>query len=182
VKEVTLLTGGGRSGKSSEALKLAGRYLKKAFIATAEPIDVEMEDRIAKHKAERGDDYFTVESPIDIAGAIRSLPADTDVVVVDCLTVWLANLMHRFGWDKENFEQVDELTEVIKNPPFDMILITNEIGMGIIPIGKETRNYRDVAGRLNQLIASLSNRVIFMVSGLPIVLKDERRSKNDGSD
>jgi adenosylcobinamide kinase / adenosylcobinamide-phosphate guanylyltransferase len=172
-----MLTGGGRSGKSSEALRIAGRYSKKAFIATAEPIDSEMEERIARHKAERGDDYLTIEAPVDVAGALGSLPSDTEVVVIDCLTVWLSNLMHKFGWDREEFQQVEDLLDLLENPPFNIIVITNEIGMGIIPLGKETRNYRDTAGRLNQRTASAAARVIFMVSGLPMVLKDERSIK-----
>jgi adenosylcobinamide kinase / adenosylcobinamide-phosphate guanylyltransferase len=177
LKQVIMLTGGGRSGKSSEALRIADKFSKKAFVATAEPIDDEMEDRIEKHRNERGTDYITVEAPIDIVGAVRSLPGDTEVVVIDCLTVWLANLMHKFGWDKENFREIDNLLDMLKNPPFNILIITNETGMGIIPINRETRHYRDVAGRLNQRVASVSSKVIFMVSGLPLVLKDERSAE-----
>jgi adenosylcobinamide kinase/adenosylcobinamide-phosphate guanylyltransferase len=173
MKNIILITGGGRSGKSRHALGLAKPYKHKAFIATAEAFDDEMRLRIANHKKERGPEFFTVEEPVDLAGAIRRLPASTDVVVIDCLTIWLCNLMCKIEGEHETYEPIEALLQLLRDPPCDVIMVTNEVGMGIIPMEKFTRRYRDLAGMLNQRIASIASRVILMVSGLPLVLKDK---------
>lgn len=169
---MTLLTGGSRSGKSRYALEIASLYSRKAFIATAEPFDDEMRSRISHHREERGFDYVTIEEPIDLAGAIRSLPADTEVAVVDCLTVWIGNLMYRVGEDVESYPQIDDLLRILESPPCDLVLVTNEVGMGIIPDNAMSRRYRDLAGSLNQRVASAADRVIVTISGIPLTLKD----------
>jgi adenosylcobinamide kinase/adenosylcobinamide-phosphate guanylyltransferase len=170
---LTMLTGGARSGKSRFALELAGRHpAPRVFVATAEACDAEMADRIARHRAERGTGWQTVEAPLDLAGALRSLPAETDVAVVDCLTVWLGNLMHHRG-ERESYAEVAGLLATIEQPPCDLILVTNELGMSIIPDNPLARRFRDVAGRLNQEVARRAGRVLLMVSGLPLALKGE---------
>ena len=114
-----------------------------------------MEDRIySRHQAERGDDFITIESPVDLAGAIRSLSKEIDAAIIDCLTVWIGNLMYRFGEDRREFDQVDEFLAVLKDPPCDLIIVTNEIGMGIIPDNPLSRIFRDNAGFLNQKVAN----------------------------
>lgn len=172
MNKVILLTGGCRSGKSRMAIDIAAQYRRKAFIATAEPIDGEMDTRIAAHRKERGDGFITIEEPIDLAGAIKSLPENTEMAIVDCLTVWLGNLMYRFKDENERSRYIDAFIDALKNPPFTVVVVTNEVGMGIIPGDAITRNYRDLAGGLNQKVAAVSGRVIFMVSGLPLTLKD----------
>lgn len=168
---VILLTGGARSGKSRYALTLASTYDRRGFVATAEAFDADMSDRIARHKEERGEAYRTVEEPLDVAGALRGLQGRVDVVVVDCLTVWLGNLMHHLGADLEVFGPVEDLIALVEAPPCDLILVTNEVGMGIIPGDAVTRRYRDLLGRLNQRLAECADEVILLVSGLPLRLK-----------
>lgn len=172
MNEVILLTGGARSGKSRKALEITSHYQNKAFIATAEPIDGEMDARIAAHRKERGEDYITIEEPVDLARAIRSLPEDIEIVIIDCLTVWLGNLMYRFEDKTERASFIDKFLEALKTPPCNIAIVTNEVGMGIVPSDEITREYRDLAGGLNQKIAAVADRVIFMVSGLPLILKD----------
>jgi len=172
MKRITLLTGGSRSGKSSLALQIAGEYEEKAFIATAEPFDDEMRARISRHRSERGAGFVTIEEPVDVAGALRSLPAGMGVAIIDCLTVWLGNLMHRFGDGCHSYSQVDELVALLKDPPCDLVVVTSEVGMGIVPDNRLSRKFRDMAGSINQRIASAAGRVIFMVSGIPLTVKD----------
>ena len=168
---ITLITGGVRSGKSRHALALASGFARRAFVATAEPFDEEMRERIGRHRAVRGDAFLTVEEPCDIAGALTRLDPGTEVAVVDCLTVWLANLMHRQGPDQERYPEVDALFKALETPPCRLILVSNEIGMGIVPENPMARRFRDLAGAVNQQIAALADEVVLMVSGIPVTIK-----------
>jgi adenosylcobinamide kinase / adenosylcobinamide-phosphate guanylyltransferase len=173
---LTLISGGARSGKSRYALELSARSGRAAFIATAEPFDDEMRDRIQRHREEREGRYFTVEEPVDLAGALDRLPAGTEIAVVDCLTVWLGNLIHRRGdgalsGDPEDFAEVAALLAALDRPPCPLILVTNEVGLGVIPGNALARTFIDLAGRLNQRVAARAQRVVFMISGLPLALK-----------
>ena len=171
-KHVLLVTGGSRSGKSTYALNRALEAKNpRAFIATAEAFDSEMEDRIQRHKDERGDTFFSIEEPVDLAGAIRGIAEGTSVVLIDCLTVWLGNLMHKNGVQSEPYSEVYELLEVLKNPPCDLVIVTNEVGSGIIPHDAMTRTYRDHAGWLNQDVAKVADEVVLVACGLPLKLK-----------
>lgn len=172
MKKVTLLTGGSRSGKSAHALELADQYKKKAFIATAVAFDKEMEDRVQKHQAERGKEYLTIEEPLDVAKAIESAPDDTEAIVLDCLTVWTGNLQYHFPDKVERQEYLDGLFNCLRNPKCHIYVVTNEVGMGIVPENALSREFRDEAGWLNQQVASIANQVIFMVSGIPMMIKD----------
>lgn len=171
MSKVTLLTGGGRSGKSTEALRLAEPYARRAFIATAQACDGEMRDRIARHRKERDQRFVTIEEPVDLAGAIRGLAGRADVVIVDCLTVWLANVMHYRGFDQSEYDEINSFIAALSSPPCDLIVVTNEVGMGIIPMDPMTRRYRDLAGLVNQRAAACANTVILMVSGIPVIIK-----------
>ncbi len=169
---VLLVTGGGRSGKSRYALSRAEGFQRRGFVATAEAFDDEMRLRIAKHREERADRYVTVEAPLDLAAAISGLAGQVDVAVVDCLTVWLGNLMHHRGYQSdESFPELEEVLVVLSDPPLNVILVTNEVGLGIIPADPLSRAYRDLAGRMNQRIAEVANEVVLVVCGLPHVLK-----------
>ena len=167
--EVTLITGGGRSGKSSEALTIAAPYARKAFIATAMPFDDEMQKRIDNHKRERDGSFTTIEEPLDLAGALGSLSGRFDAAIIDCLPVWLGNCLHLCP--NELPARIDALTAAIESAPCDLIIVTNEVGMGIIPDNELSRHYRDMLGSLNQRIASLASRVILMVCGIPVSVK-----------
>ncbi len=171
MNSVVLITGGARSGKSHHSLELSSWATEKAFIATAEPSDDEMRLRIKQHRAERGNGFRTLEEPLDLAGAIRSLRPDTQVAVVDCLTVWLGNLMHYRGIENDLLSEVDSFLAAIKDPPCELVIVSNELGMGLVPEGEMGRRFRDLAGRVNQEVAGIANKVVFMVSGIPLVVK-----------
>jgi len=173
---ISLITGGARSGKSRYALALAGSHARPAFVVTAEAFDDEMRARIERHRRERAGRWLTVEEPIDLAGALERLPADTEIAVVDCLTVWLGNLAHRRGdavlaEDPGEIEEVTAFLATLERPPCSLVLVTNEVGLGVIPDNALARSFVDLAGRLNQAVAARAQRVVFMVSGLPLALK-----------
>jgi len=175
---ISLITGGARSGKSRYALALAGRHARPAFVATAEPFDDEMRARIERHRQERGEGWHAVEEPVDLAGALRRLPAGTEIAVIDCLTVWLGNLAHRHGdavlsEDPAEIEEVAAFLAALDRPPCSLVLVTNEVGLGVVPENALARTFIDLAGRLNQAVAARAQRVVLMVSGLPLALKGD---------
>ena len=171
---IVMVTGGARSGKSRYALELAGRRNRKAFIATATACDSEMTERIARHRMERAKDFLTIEEPLDVASALGSVPIDTDVAVVDCLTVWMGNLMHRHGTTDKPFPEIDAFLEILKTPPCNLIIVTNEVGMGIVPDNEPGRSFRDLAGSLNARVARAADVVVLLVSGIPLTIKGEK--------
>lgn len=165
---VILIGGGARSGKSRFALEKAHAIEgRRTFIATARPSDEEMAARIERHRDARGENFSTVEAPIDLAHAIASVAAG--VIVVDCLTIWLANLMHA---NKDIDAAIDALVEAGQSTPATIIFVTNEVGSGIIPTDHAlSREFRDRAGILNQRIASIAQEVYFVVFGQPLRIK-----------
>jgi adenosylcobinamide kinase/adenosylcobinamide-phosphate guanylyltransferase len=181
---VTLITGGARSGKSRYALasaEEAGR--QRAYVASAEPVDDEMRRRIERHRAERGEGWSTVEEPLDLAGALARLAPETEVAVVDCLTVWLGNLVHRaegaadLAADLANpatFPEIAALLALLDDPPRRLVLVTNELGWGIVPDNALARAFRDLAGRVNEEAARRADRVVLMVAGRPLELPGGR--------
>jgi len=170
--EIVLITGGARSGKSAEALRLAKPHARRVFIATAEPLDDEMRERIARHRAERGAGWETIEAPLDLSGAVRSIDDRNAALVIDCLTVWLGNWMHLDAATNETASPCNDLIEALrKSHAGRIILVSNEVGMGIVPEHALVRCYRDVAGRLNQRIAAVADRVILMVCGQALIIK-----------
>jgi len=174
MNRITLVTGGARSGKSRYAVETAMAFPRRLFVATAEPFDDEMRERIAKHRAERGDAFRTVEEPEHLASVLRAVPPDVDVVLIDCLTVWLGNLMHRHGADRAGYPPVDAFLDALAAPPpCALVLVTNEVGMGIVPEHPMGRRFRDLAGGVNARVAAIADRVVFMVSGIPMVVKDK---------
>ncbi|MFW6151546.1 MAG: bifunctional adenosylcobinamide kinase/adenosylcobinamide-phosphate guanylyltransferase [Verrucomicrobiota bacterium] len=168
---ITLITGGARSGKSRHALELAMKYKKRVFIATAESMDKEMDERIARHKAERGDAFTTIEEPLNPAEALKKIPAGTEVALIDCLTLWTGNLMHKHGEDTDSFKEADQFLSALDSLQCDIIIVTNEVGMGIVPDNSFARKYRDVAGRINQRVAARADKVTLVVCGVPVTVK-----------
>jgi adenosylcobinamide kinase/adenosylcobinamide-phosphate guanylyltransferase len=174
---VTLVTGGARSGKSRHALALAEPYARRAFVATAVACDEEMRARIEAHRHQRGDRSHTIEEPRDLGGAVAALPAATEVVVIDCLTVWLANLVLAApavgtAEDPETFPEIGGfLARLAGRSGPHLVVVTNEVGLGIVPANPSTRAFRDLAGWVNQQAAALADRVVLMVCGLPLVVK-----------
>jgi adenosylcobinamide kinase/adenosylcobinamide-phosphate guanylyltransferase len=169
---ITLVLGGARSGKSAFAQRQAEAAAAKAgqaplMIATAEALDAEMAARIARHQAERGPVWRTREAPVELAAAIRDL-ATGEVAVVDCLTLWLSNLMHR-EIDLEGATRA--LDTALDQTPGDIWLVTNEVGMGIVPENALARRFRDAAGRLNQTLAERADAIALLFAGQALWLK-----------
>lgn len=163
---LTLIGGGARSGKSAKALSLARESgVRLAFLATAQPADAEMRDRIARHQAERGPEWSTFDAPFELDRAIRDC-FGFDAVVVDCLTLWLSNWMLL---DRE--APVSELLETAASAPNRVILVTNEVGCGIVPENALARRFRDESGRMNRQAAEAAHEVYWMIFGCPLRLK-----------
>lgn len=166
-----LILGGARSGKSALALRRAAQAGRAvAWIATAEAKDAEMAARIARHRAERPAHWRTVEEPLRLAAVLRRLASPESCVVVDCLTLWLSNLL--LAADAPLLErETAALLEALPALPGDVILVANEVGLGIVPENALARRFRDEAGRLNQAVAAVCERITFVAAGLPLVLK-----------
>jgi len=170
-RKIIFITGGARSGKSSFALRDASLIRGgKAFIATAEPTDDEMHQRIERHKKDRGDEWDTYEEPLKIASAIKEIEERYSVIVIDCLTLWLANLMSSSAAVSE---EIDFFIEVLRSAgrTYRMYIVSNEVGMGIVPENEMARRFRDIAGMLNQKVASVADEVYMTVAGLPVRIK-----------
>jgi adenosylcobinamide kinase/adenosylcobinamide-phosphate guanylyltransferase len=165
---VILITGGARSGKSTRAEARALSFPgQPVYIATAEAFDTEMEDRIAKHRARRGTEWIEREVPLDLVQALVETEGG-GARLVDCLTLWLSNLLHsERDWSRE----VTHLAEILPRLRSPVIMVTNEVGLGIVPDNALARSYRDAAGFMNQAIAAVADEAEFVVAGLPMKLK-----------
>lgn len=168
--ELILVGGGARSGKSAFALELArGLGARRAFVATAQALDAEMAARIAAHRVERGGEFETVEAPRDLAGALARVEAD--VVVVDCLTLWLSNLLLRGDDLPRIAAQVEEVAAVLGRRRCHAVLVTNEVGLGLVPETALGRAFRDAAGRTHQRLARDADRVYLAALGCVLRLR-----------
>ena len=178
MSRITLITGGARSGKSSFALSLGlQNYSKRVFIATAVPFDQEMKERISRHREERGDRFDTIEEPIELPHVLAAIPGGTEVVIVDCLTVWLGNLYHHFQESEEEVQmQVEAFLDHLDHSICDLILVTNEVGWGIVPENPLARSFRDMAGYLNRRIAGKAASAYLLCCGIPLPLKGDPSS------
>lgn len=169
--KIVFVTGGARSGKSSLALKQAETLPgSRAFIATAEATDEEMAERIRRHQEDRNDSWTTIEEPLALAGALRQAASENNIVVIDCLTLWLSNILCA-GSDIE--EETAALIAALRDirHAVHVFIVSNEVGMGIVPANDLARRFRDEAGRLNRRIAEIADAVYMTVSGIPVKLK-----------
>jgi adenosylcobinamide kinase / adenosylcobinamide-phosphate guanylyltransferase len=165
---LTLVLGGARSGKSRYAESLTMGFPPPwVYVATAEPLDDEMAARIAEHRARRSADWRAIEAPRDLAGAFAAVEAG-GAVLVDCLTLWLSNLMLANADIAAETERLDGILVRATTP---VVLVSNEVGSGIVPDNALARRFRDAQGRLNQRVAARADRVVLMVAGLPLVVK-----------
>ena len=168
-----LIGGGVRSGKSSFAQKMAEDMPgRRAYLATAEALDMEMEKRIAKHQADRDERWHkTIEEPLDLTSSLQSASSEFDIILVDCLTLWLSNLMGRNDSDDKILKTIDTLADNVNRLPATIILVTNEVGLGLVPEHPLSRRFRDLSGFANQRLAAACQEVYFTVWGLPQKLK-----------
>jgi 5,6-dimethylbenzimidazole synthase len=172
-----LVTGGSRSGKSHHALQLATNTNNpKIFIATAEPLDEEMAERIQKHRIERGKEWVTIEEPLNPASIVKNKGTKPCFILLDCITLWLSNMTMKDMNRQAILERVHEFIEECKNSTSDIIVITNELGSGIVPLESSARSFRDIAGETNQLLASEFDEVVSMVSGIPVTIKTSSKT------
>lgn len=169
MKKTVFITGGARSGKSSfamaEASKIPG---KKAYVATAQALDEEMRQRIEHHQKQRDSEWTTHEEPLKIATLIEAIRDDYSVVLIDCLTLWLSNLMQG---DIDAEAEVKKLVSMLGQPHPPIYLVSNEVGMGIVPDNRLARSFRDMAGFLNQKMAAAADEVYVTVAGIPVQIK-----------
>ncbi len=171
-----LILGGCRSGKSRHALALGERSTghRNLFVATCQPHDDEMEKRIKRHQKERGSHWHTIEAPLDPDRVIKERGAGTNIVLIDCLTLWISNLMMAHEDDEQVMNAVNRLYQAILTPPCPVILVSNEVGMGIVPENALARRFRDLAGWCNQKMASGCDGVIWMVAGIAVPIRGNR--------
>jgi adenosylcobinamide kinase/adenosylcobinamide-phosphate guanylyltransferase len=166
---LTLVLGGARSGKSRFAEDLVAALPPPwTYIATAEAIDAEMRDRIGEHQTRRGEGWTTVEAPINLADAILDHGNRGGAILVDCLTLWLSNVMLA---GRAVGPETDRLLAAFAAAPGPLIVVSNEVGSGIVPDNKLARDFRDAQGRLNAQVAALADRVVLVVAGLPLDIK-----------
>jgi adenosylcobinamide kinase/adenosylcobinamide-phosphate guanylyltransferase len=172
MSRVTLIGGGVRSGKSAFALRLAsGHAGTRAFVATAEGKDAEMRARIQRHVDERGDRFVTVEAPRELEYNLTRLTKRAEVVVIDCLTLWLSNLVLD-GVETRAIEgRVRALGTILADAPYDSIVVTNEVGMGVVPESELGRRFRDVAGRAHQALAKRATHLYFATMGVVLRMR-----------
>ena len=165
----TLVLGGARSGKSLYAEKLIeGQGGACVYLATGQAGDQEMAERIRRHRARRGKRWRTVEEPLDVAGALRREAGPNSAILVDCLTLWLSNLIAA-GRDTE--AETSRLVAALADPGGPVVLVSNEVGLGLVPDHALSRRFRDDSGRVHQVVAAAADRVVFMVAGLPQIVK-----------
>ena len=176
---LTFIVGGARSGKSTRAEQLAARGERVLYVATAEGRDEEMRNRIAAHRAARPEHWDTLEEPLDLAGALRSVHHRYDTVLIDCLTLWVSNLLLDRPPgnipEREPEERIlisaGELLDVCEGSHAHWIVVSNEVGLGVVPPSPLGRAYRDALGRVNQVVAAQASEVCLMVAGLPLQVK-----------
>ncbi|MFB6290203.1 MAG: bifunctional adenosylcobinamide kinase/adenosylcobinamide-phosphate guanylyltransferase [Candidatus Bipolaricaulia bacterium] len=174
-----LILGGARSGKSSKAMEIAREHGEVVYLATGVPTDEEMESRIARHKQDRPDDWRTIEEPVEVGEVLSELESDSfsGAVILDCLGFWLSNTMREVNLEGpgelEDFVQlkVTEELGLARKAQFELIVVSNEVGMGVIPDSPAGRRFRDALGRANQVLGDIADNVYLMVAGFPLQLK-----------
>ncbi len=174
-----LILGGARSGKSSQAKKIADKFNKVIFVATGLPTDEEMKKRIKRHKEERPSHWTTIEKPVEVSVCLERLRANSfsGAVILDCLGFWVSNLMEEFKGreDEEAAKEILSSAENIMNvgtsSSFEFIVVSNMVGMGLIPTAKSGRIFRDILGQVNQIAADTADNVILMVAGIKQKIK-----------
>lgn len=172
MKKRIFITGGCRSGKSRFALNYANQHFsRKIYLATCEVLDEEMAQRVGNHKKMRGPEWQTVEEPIEVVDKIGLYGNEVEVILLDCITLWLSNLLIRWKNDPKILEEIERFIDLSKQVRSSLIIVSNEVGMGIVPADPLARRFRDLSGMANQRMAEAADTVVLMVSGIPIFLK-----------
>lgn len=169
--KLIFVLGGAASGKSQVALDLAGTVGPRAFVATGQALDREMKVRIERHQATRASDWETAEVPADLAEWFNCNNQQYQTIVIDCLTLWLSNLKGRRLNDSAVADATADLLRAIRTTKALVVIVSNELGLGLVPATKSVRGFRDLAGRVNQQVAAEADEVYLAVSGLPLRLK-----------
>jgi adenosylcobinamide kinase/adenosylcobinamide-phosphate guanylyltransferase len=169
--KLIFILGGAASGKSQAALDLAGEGIPRAFVATGQALDREMRVRIERHKAARPSDWKTAEVPVDLAEWFRGNKHIYQVIILDCLTLWLSNLRVRRLDDLAVSEATEDLLHAIRAAKARVVIVSNELGLGLVPATKPVRAFRDMAGRINQQVAAEADEVYLTISGIALRVK-----------
>jgi len=170
--EIIFISGGARSGKSRLAVKLAKDSAGKiAFLATCDPGDSEMKKRVVLHKKARPKSWTTFEEPEEPAVLLKKIGSKFEVIIIDCLTLLVANLIQKGHREKAIKNKINRMLNIAGKINAAVIFVSNEVGLGIVPVNKLARNFRDLAGWINQMVAEKAGRVFFVVSGIPWRLK-----------
>ena len=171
--KLILILGGARSGKSTCAERIAATFPRVTYLATAQAFDEEMRVRIAKHQADRPAHWHTVECPLDPCAALRARAAETDCFLLDCLTLLTSNLLLRDeqAADADLLTYIDALLDAVRETHTTTLMVSNEVGLGLVPENDLGRRYRDLLGRVNQRVAAQADAVYFMIAGLPLDIK-----------
>ncbi|MNZ02895.1 Bifunctional adenosylcobalamin biosynthesis protein CobP [compost metagenome] len=169
-----LILGGARSGKSRLAEQTAiSMQLAVTYVATAQALDSEMQSRIAHHQNQRPADWSLVEEPLFLAKTLQKIDQPNQIILVDCLTLWLTNLLLLDDQNVQEFE-CEQLLDVLPKLQSEIILVSNETGLGVVPLGEISRRFVDEAGRLHQALGQIADKVMFCVAGFPMILKGEK--------
>lgn len=169
-----LILGGARSGKSRLAEQTAiSMQLAVTYVATAQALDSEMQSRIAHHQNQRPADWSLVEEPLFLAKTLQKIDQPNQIILVDCLTLWLTNLLLLDDQNVQEFE-CEQLIDVLPKLQSEIILVSNETGLGVVPLGEISRRFVDEAGRLHQALGQIADKVMFCVAGFPMILKGEK--------
>lgn len=169
--QLVFVIGGASSGKSAAALDLAGKSAKRAFVATGEPLDEEMAERIQRHRVSRGGSWQTHEVPSDLVEWMKKNGKEYQSIVIDCLTLWLSNLLGQGLADSRMYQLVSSLLQAIRATTARVIIVASELGLGLVPMEASARRFRDLVGQVNQQIAAEADAVYFVLSGLPTRMK-----------
>jgi adenosylcobinamide kinase/adenosylcobinamide-phosphate guanylyltransferase len=179
-RSVTLVLGGVRSGKSRWAQSFAERQERVAFLATAQAYDPEMQEKIRRHQEDRSDRWTTFEEPLELAKIIIENADDFDVILIDCLTFYVSNLLDAAESDPTSMERrIQSFLEALRTARCSIVLVSNEVGSGVVPEYPSGRRFRDAVGELNQRVAAAADNVLFMVAGLPLALKGTAKFDTD---
>ena len=169
-----LILGGARSGKSRLAEQTAiATQLAVTYVATAQALDSEMQNRIAHHQNQRPAHWLLVEEPLFLAKTLQKIDRPNQIILVDCLTLWLTNLLLLEDQNVQEFE-CEQLLDVLPKLQSEIILVSNETGLGVVPLGEISRRFVDEAGRLHQALGQIADKVMFCVAGFPMILKGEK--------